>query len=185
MNKSRTKNTARNIIFGLTNQILTLLFNFINRTIFIKVLGTEYLGINGLFSDILMMLSMADLGFGTAMVYSFYKPLAENNRCKIAALITFYKKVYNFIALGVAIIGVALVPFLGYIVNLSKPVPYIRIYYLFFLANTVISYLFVYKASIINADQKNYIISKYQLVINFCSMLFQSVFLIITNAFVK
>ena len=96
MSESRTKNTARNVTFGILNQIITLLLNFINRTIFIKILGVEYLGISGLFSDILMMLSMADLGFGTAMVYSFYKPLAENDRDKIAALIKFYKKVYRY-----------------------------------------------------------------------------------------
>lgn len=181
MSESRTKNTARNITFGIMNQIVTLLLNFINRTIFIKVLGLGYLGINGLFSDILMMLSMADLGFGTAMAYSFYKPLAEKDNDKIAALIAFYKKVYNFIALGVTIIGLAVIPFLGYIINLEKAIPHVKIYYVFFLANTVISYLFVYKTSIINADQKNYVISKYQMFINFGRIVFQSIFIIITR----
>lgn len=185
MSNSRTKNTTRNIIFGMFNQVITLILSFISRTIFIKILGAGYLGINGLFSDILMMLSMADLGFGTAMVYSFYKPLAENDHGKIAALISFYKKVYNFIALGVAVIGIALVPFLGYIVNLKETIQYIKIYYLFFLANTVISYLFVYKTSIINADQKNYIISKYQMIVNMGRVIFQTIFLlIIKNYFI-
>lgn len=185
MNNSRIRNTTRNMIFGMANQVISLLLSFINRTIFIKILGVGYLGINGLFSDILMMLSMADLGFGTAMVYSYYKPLAENDHDKIAALISFYKKVYNVIALWVAVIGLALVPFLGYIVNLNETIPYIKIYYLFFLANTVISYLFIYKTSIINADQKNYIISKYQMIVNSIRVLFQSFFLlIIKNYFI-
>ncbi|WP_196007992.1 lipopolysaccharide biosynthesis protein [Clostridium tyrobutyricum] len=184
-NSSRTKNTLRNIIFGMSNQIVSLLLSFISRTIFIKVLGVGYLGISGLFSDILMMLSMADLGFGTAMVYSFYKPLAENDHDKIASLIAFYKKVYNFIAAGVAAIGLALVPFLGYIINLNQSISHIKIYYLFFLADTVISYLFVYKTSIINADQKNYIVSKYQMLVNFTKVLLQSIFLwILKNYFI-
>lgn len=183
MSNSRTKNTLRNIIFGIANQIISLLLSFISRTIFVKILGAGYLGINGLFSDILMMLSMADLGFGIAMVYSFYKPLAENNHDKITALITFYRKLYNFIAVGVAAIGLALLPFLGYIINLDEAIPYVKIYYLFFLADTVISYLFIYKTSIINADQKNYIVSKYQILVNFAKVLFQSIFLLIMKSY--
>lgn len=179
MSNSRTKNTARNIMFGTANQVISLLLSFVSRTIFIKILGAGYLGINGLFSDILMMLSMADLGLGTAMVYSFYKPLAENAYNEIAALIAFYRKIYNFIALSVAIIGLALIPFLGYIVHLDKPIPYINVYYLFFLANTVISYLFVYKTSIIDADQKNYVVTKYQMIVNIGRVLVQSVTLLI------
>lgn len=164
--ESRKLNSIRNIIFGYGNQILTLLLSFISRTVFVKVLGEGYLGINGLFADVLTMLSMADLGFGTAMSYSFYKPVAERDEKRIAALIHFYKKVYNLIALAVAVIGVMLIPFLKYLVNLDESIPHIKIYYLFLLANTVISYLFVYKTSIINASQKNYLISKYQAMVN-------------------
>ncbi|MDQ1000340.1 O-antigen/teichoic acid export membrane protein [Neobacillus niacini] len=181
MSESRTKNTARNITFGTLNQVVTLLLNFINRTIFIKILGPEYLGINGLFSDILMMLSLADLGFGTAMIYSFYKPLAENDNKKVAALIKFYRKVYSIIASCVFVIGLTLVPFLRYIVNLESPIAYLEVYYLLFLSNTVISYLFVYKASIISADQKNYLISKYQMKVNFYRTVFQSLILLLTR----
>lgn len=184
MSKSRTKNTTRNVSFGMLNQTITLLLSFINRTIFITVLGVEYLGINGIFSDVLMMLSMADLGFGTAMMYSFYKPLAENDQYKVVALLNFYKKVYRIIALSVAILGLSLIPFLENIVTLDRPIPYLEIYYLLFLANTVLSYLLVYKTSIINADQKNYLISKYQMWINLGKTLFQSLFLIITKNYI-
>jgi O-antigen/teichoic acid export membrane protein len=183
MSESRTRNTLRNAFFGTFNQIITLLLHFINRTIFIKVLGEEYLGISGLFTDILMMLSMADLGFGTAMVYSFYKPLAEKNLQKISALLKFYKKIYLCIALIVGIIGLGLIPFLKNIVNLTHPIPYLEIYYLFFLANSVISYLFVYKTSIIYADQKNYILSKYQMWINITRTILQSILLLVTKNF--
>ena len=164
--ESRKLNSIRNIIFGYGNQILTLLLNFVERTVFIHVLGEEYLGINGLFSNVLMMLSMADLGFGTAMVYSFYKPVAEHDEKRIAALIHFYKKIYNGVAAVVAILGVTLIPFLKFFVNLEQGIPYLKIYYLFFLANTVISYLFVYKTSIIDASQKGYLISQYRSIVN-------------------
>ena len=183
--ESRKLNSIRNIIFGYGNQILTLLLSFIGRTVFIKVLGEDYLGINGLFSDVLMMLSMADLGFGTAMVYSFYRPVAEHDEKRIAALIHFYKKIYNFIAVVVAVVGVMLVPFLKYLVNLDQGIPYLKIYYLFFLANTVISYLFVYKTSIINASQKNYLISQYQAIVNVVKTVVQiAVLLMFHNYFV-
>ncbi len=160
MEESRTKKSVKNIIFNLSNQVIGIILNFVSRTIFIHTLGVEYLGLNGIFSDVLSMLSMADLGFNTAMVYSFYKPIAENNQRKISALINFYSKVYNIIALIITILGILIIPFLPLIINLEKDIPLLNVYYLFSLANVVISYLFVYKTSIITADQKNYIVTK-------------------------
>ena len=93
VNKNRTKNVIINIGFTYAHQILTIILSFISRTVFIWGLGIEYLGINGLFGDVLGLLSMADLGFGTAMVYSFYKPLAEKDYKKMAGLTTFEKKI--------------------------------------------------------------------------------------------
>ena len=146
-------------------------------------MGVEYLGINGLFSEILQMLSLADLGFGTAMVFSMYKPLAENDKNKLAQLTQLYKKIYTIIAISITIIGIALVPFLQYIVNFDQGIPYIKIYYLLYLANTVSSYLVVYKTCILNADQKNYIISKYDTLFNLLSTIGCTIFLIITKNF--
>lgn len=183
-NKSRTYNSILNIFFSIGNQLVTLLLNFFSRSIFIKVLGVEYLGINGLFSDILMMLSLADLGLGSAMVYSFYKPLSERDNRKIAALINFYKKIYQFIALGVAVIGIILVPFLNFIVKVEKPIPNLKLYYILFLLNSVISYLFVHKTSILNADQKGYIISIYSTIINIIKIIIQIIFLIFTHNYI-
>lgn len=170
---SREKNSIRNVIFGYTNQVFSLILYFIARTVFIEVLGAEYLGISGLFSDVLKMLSMADLGFGIAMSYSFYQPVAEHDETKIAALIHFYKKIYNGIAVITTLVGVMLIPLLKYIVNMDSDMPYLTIYYLFFLADTVISYLFVYKTSIITASQKNYLISKYQMIVNISKTIIQ------------
>lgn len=182
--ESRRKNSGRNIIFGYTSQIFSLVLNFIGRAVFIKILGEEYLGINGLFSDILTMLSMADLGFGTAMSYSFYKPVAEHDEEKIAALIHYYKKIYHIIAAMTALIGILLIPFLKYLINMDSQIPYLNVYYLFFLTNTVVSYLFVYKTSIISASQKNYLISKYQIIVNTVKTMMQiGVLVIFENYF--
>ncbi len=166
MIEGRTKKAVKNIAFNFTNQILTLILSFISRTVFIWGLGASYLGINGLFSDVLGLLSMADLGFNTAMVYSFYKPLAENDYSKMAGLITFYKKVYTIIAIGVSVIGIALVPALPYLINLEMEVPNIRLYYLLSLSNIVFSYLCVYKTSILSADQNNYKITRVTIFVN-------------------
>ena len=107
-----TKNSILNMASSVGYQILNLVLSFVSRTVFLQVLGVGYLGINGLFSDVLSMLNMAELGIGTAMTYSMYKPLAENDQETLAGLTHFYKKVYRLIALTIAVIGAALVPFL-------------------------------------------------------------------------
>jgi O-antigen/teichoic acid export membrane protein len=138
--------------------MLNLVLSFVSRTIFLQILGVGYLGINGLFSDVLSMLNMAELGIGTAMTYSMYKPLAENDQETLAGLTHFYKQVYRIIAFVIAAIGVSLVPFLPYLVNLEKDIPHVEIYYLLFLAGNVASYFVVAKTTVLYADQKNYLI---------------------------
>ena len=159
MSENRTKNSIKNVGTGILNQGVIFILGFISRTIFIRTLGTDYLGINGLFSDVISMLSMADLGFSSAMAFSFYKPIAENNIVKIAALVNFYRKIYHRIACAVTILGICVIPFLKYIVNTEEEIPYLTIYYLFSLGNVVVSYLYVYKTAIITADQKNYVLN--------------------------
>lgn len=114
MNNSRTSNSIRNILFSLSYQFITILLSFVNRSVFVFTLGISYLGISGLFNDILTMLSLADLGFGVALTYSMYKPLAERDYNRLAALTNLYRKVYRIIALAVTVIGLLLVPFLKY-----------------------------------------------------------------------
>ena len=173
MSEGRTKKAAMNVAFNFLNQILTLSLSFVSRTVFVWGLGAEYLGINGLFSDVLGLLSMADLGFGTAMVYSFYKPLADNDYRKIAGLTTFYKKVYTIIAVVVSIVGVALIPFLPYLINLEKDIPHLTLYYLLSLANVVFSYLCVYRTSILSADQKSFKITRITMIVNIIRSILQ------------
>lgn len=184
MSKGRVQNSIRNVFFSLLNLIVTFILNFVSRTVFIYILGTEFLGINGLFSEILMMLSLADLGLGSAMVYSFYKPLSEKDNKKIISLINVYKKIYTYIALVVTIIGISIIPFLNYIIKLDEPINNLKIYYILFVLNSVASYLFIYKSSLLNADQKGYIISKFSMVFNSIRILIQIVFLLITHNYI-
>lgn len=183
MLEGRTKKAAINVTFNLANQILTLILSFVSRTVFIWGLGAEYLGINGLFSDVLNLLSMADLGFGTAMVYSFYKPLADKDYKKMAGLTTFYKKIYTIIAMSVAVIGLALTPALPYLINLDTSIPHITLYYWLSLANVVFSYLCVYKTSILNADQQNYITVRISIIVNVVRSILQIVAIILWKSY--
>ena len=176
MEKSRTKKSITNLICSFGTQIGVLLINFLSRTIFIKVLGVEILGINSLFTNTLTLLSLAELGFGNAIIYSMYKPVKENDTKKIAALMNFYKKIYTIVIIIVSILGISLIPFLDIIVNVEEPIDHMLLYYLLFLANTVGSYLFAYKSSIINVQQKIYITKS----VSFCALFLQ--FIIQTTA---
>lgn len=177
--EGRTEKAGKNFLYGIFNKLIFLILTFFSRRIFIHYIGVQYLGINGLFGNILSLLTMADLGLGVAMSFTFYEPLANHNQEKIAGLVNFYRKIYNIIALSVAVIGAALTPFLKYLVNMETDIPYLHVYYLMFVANIVISYLFVYKSTIISADQKSYIISTYNLILNVLKIILQIVFMIV------
>ncbi|WP_026517344.1 lipopolysaccharide biosynthesis protein [Butyrivibrio sp. MC2021] len=155
----RTKQAARNIAFGYVGQIATALMSFILRTIFIMRLSEQLLGINSLYTNVLSILNMAELGIGTALNFSLYGPVARGEREKIKSYMQLYRKAYHIIAMVVAGIGIALIPFLEYLVkkpgNITKQD--MILYYLIFLFNTVSSYFVAYKYSLINAEQKNYI----------------------------
>ena len=178
---NRTSNSLKNIKIGITNKLITMILSFVSRRLFIQYIGIEYLGINGLFAEILGVLSLADLGFGTAMTYSFYGPIAKNDTRKISALLRYYKTVYNVIAAAVAVLGLSLVPFLKYIVKTKSDIPYLELYYIVFLADIVVSYLYVYKSTIIYASQKQYIVSQYQIYISLSKTLIQLIIVMLTQ----
>lgn len=162
MNNSRTNNSLRNIGYGVVNRVVSILFPFVVRTIFIKTLGEEYLGLNSLFSSVLQVLNLADLGFASAIVASMYKPIAEGNEKKVSALMKLYKNLYRFIGVSILVVGLIITPFIGNLINGNPPAD-VNIYALWFLylVNTVISYLFfAYKVSLINAHQRNDITEK-------------------------
>ena len=159
MEKTRTQNSIKNVKTGAIVQIINKIMTFVVRTVFIKVLNTEYLGVNGLFTNILTILSFAELGVGTAIIYSMYKPVAVDDKIKIKQLMNFYKKAYNTIGVIVFLLGLLVVPFLSFIIkdapNIKENLSYI---YILFLLNTSISYFFTYKKSIIYANQAQSII---------------------------
>lgn len=164
MKDSRTKNALRNMIFGFLNKFIVLLFPFIIRTVIIKTLGSEYLGLNSLFTSILQVLNLAELGFSVAIVYSMYKPIAENDTKTICALMNLYKKIYRIIGITVIVLGLVLLPFLKCFIKGTYPND-INIYtlYLIYLINTAITYfLFAYKSALLTAHQRSDVTSNVQ-----------------------
>lgn len=182
--KSRSYNSVLNISVSLFSQIVILIFSFVNRSVFIKLLGTEFLGMNGLYTNILSVLSLADLGIGSAMIYSLYRPIQEDNKEKIAVLIHFYKKIYIKIAFVVFLIGIFLLPFMNFFINTERPIENQELYFLLFLLNSVVSYLFAYKRAIITADQKLYLIKFYDLFINISKNILQIFVLIYLESYI-
>ncbi len=159
MSKNKRKeNSIKNAIVATFSNILTLLIGFVAQAIFIKTLGPEYLGLNGLFSNIISALAIVELGIGPAIIYSLYKPISENNKEEIKSLLNFYKKAYNVIALIIFALGILIMPVLPFFVNTNLN---INIYFVFFLflMDVICSYLLSYKRSIIQADQQSYIIN--------------------------
>lgn len=179
---NRAQLASTNVLFGLVSNIVTLILGFVSRAVFVRVLGAEMLGIEAVFTNLIQMLSLADLGLMSVMTFSYYKPLAEKDHIKVKALIAFYRKLYLGIAIVVAILGIALVPFLPFILNIEQDIPNLVLFYLLFVADSVISYLFVYRTTILRADQKNYIISKYEIITNIARTIVQiGVLLLFSN----
>lgn len=175
----RTKNAFRNIFYGLILKLYQMLVPFFMRTVIIYVMGIQYLGLNSLFTSILQVLNLAELGIGSAMVYSMYKPIAEDDRSTICALMNLYKMYYRIIGGIIAIIGLILTPFIPKLINGEIPSEInIYILYLLNLGATVLSYwLFSYKGAIIQAYQRTDIISKITLATNTIQYLLQMIIL--------
>lgn len=163
----RVNNTKRNILFGFLNKLVTILYPFILRTIIIRKIGIDFVGLNSLFSSILQILSLAELGFSSAIAFSLYKPIAYNDKKTISAILNYYRKIYIFIGLLILFIGCLMLPFISKLIK--GPIPNninIQFLYILFLLNTVISYLlFAYKNTLLNAYQRNDIVSKINTVI--------------------
>lgn len=159
---SRTQNSVRNIVYNLLNVILTLTLMFGVRTIFIRTLGVQYLGLNGVFQNIFQFLSLAELGIGSAIVFRLYEPLNKGNERRIASLMMFFKQAYRVISIIIVIMGLVLLPFLGAIIGDQADNINIYLVFAIYLAQTLSSYLFfAYKTTLLQADQREYIISKY------------------------
>lgn len=163
MECGRTKNTLYNAAGGIIVRIISIITAFVTRTVFINVLGLQYAGVSGVFSDILVILSFAELGIGQAIVYALYKPIAEENNEKIAILMTTYKKIYSIIACIIFCVGMCLLPVLKFIINdVPDVAENIRLIYVLYLVNTSTSYLLIYKSTFLTAMQKDYLVSKFK-----------------------
>lgn len=181
----RIQHAAKNIAFGYIGNITSTVLGFVVRTVFILRLDETLLGVNGLYSGVLTMLSLAELGIGTALNYSLYAPVARKDYEKIKSYMLFYKKAYRIIACIVAGLGLALVPFLRYFIK--NPGGYgiqeLTIYYLIFLFNTISTYFVAYKYSLVNAEQKNYIQTNVQTLTKLATTVLQLVILLLTSNF--
>lgn len=176
----RTTNALRNIIWGVIERIVLLLLPFITRTVLIKFLGVDYVGLNALFISILQVLSVSELGIGSAIVFSMYKPIANDDNETMCALLNLYKKIYHIVGGFILLVGLIIMPFLPYLVKGEIPSD-INLYwlYLIFLFNTVISYfLFSYKTALFSAFQRNDILSKRNTIITIFSNLIQILLLV-------
>ena len=184
MNSSRTHRAIKNSLTAFVCQIIGIVVSFTSRTIFTVLLGAEYLGVSGLFTNILTILSFAELGFGSAIVYRLYAPLAKNDDNKVSLFLKLYKKVYTVVACIVLFAGIAVIPFLKYLVKAPAVVEDIRLLYILYLLHTVLSYIFVYKKSLLIADQNDYIVSFTSQVITICMHIVQIIVLLLTHNFV-
>ena len=158
---NKAKKSIKGTFFGTIYKLVTIICPFIVRTIIIYTLGREYVGLSGLFVSILQILSLTELGLGSAMIFNLYKPVNEGDYKTIAKLMNFYKFMYRIIGLIILIIGLIILPFLKSLINGDIP-ENINIYLLFiiYLSNTCVSYLFfAYRSSLLNAYQRSDLVS--------------------------
>lgn len=181
----RVRQAGKNIFFGYISNFIIMIMGLIQRTVFIMVLDRALLGVNSLYTDILSMLSLAELGIGSALNYSLYKPVAHNDIGKIKSYMRLYKTAYLAIAGVITVIGLGMVPFLPYLIKDSGGISEtdLILYYLIFLFNTVSTYFVSYKYSLVNAQQRNYIQTNITTVTKIVTVLVQIVMLLATKNF--
>lgn len=181
MKRSRTNAAMLNASLAGILQVITIIMLFVMQTFFIKFLGANYLGVNGLFKNVLSFLSFAELGVGGAMVYSLYEPLANNDYAQVSAIMRIFKHTYQLIGIVILVLGLLLTPFITVFMHGGSPVPFPHLLFVLYLLNTVVSYFFTYKRSLLIANQQGY-----KSTINtFYFMLIQNVLQIIVLIFLK
>lgn len=182
---SRTKNVGKNVTFNLLCQLFNILLSFVSRTVFIKILGAEYLGINGLFTNILTILSFAELGVGSAIIFNMYRPIAEGDKAKLRSLMRLYQKAYIAIGCFILVMGILLLPCINFFIAEKPNIPEnLSIIYVLFLINAASSYFFLYKRSIITADQRDYIAVVIEQIVTFIRTIVQILILVLFRKYI-
>ncbi|WP_419169415.1 lipopolysaccharide biosynthesis protein [Negativibacillus massiliensis] len=182
--QSRTANMVRIAIVAEICTIANLIFGFVYRSIFLSVLSTQYLGINGLFVQILQVLSLADLGIAGAITFRFYKPIKENNIEQVGRLMNFFKFVYRIICTVILGVGIALLPFIQLLIKDTSEIPKdisLHFIYILFLLQSASSYMFAYKQTLLTVDQRQYAVSLFQMISTFARHCVQTIFLLTTH----
>lgn len=180
----RTKYTVINLLVSVGGQLFSILLSFISRMFFIHYLSAEYLGLNGLFTDVLGILNLAELGIGTAMIFSMYEPAAREDKPQLVRLMNLYKLLYRVVAGFVLLVGLALLPFLNLLIKDSGSIEHLRLIYMLYVLNSAGSYLLSYKDSIYIAHQKAYIKMVWVQVFDLVRLTVQIAIIILTHNFI-
>lgn len=179
---SRTQNSIRNVFAAWGGQALLAVSQFVVRAVFVACLAQEYVGLETLFASVLTVLTLADLGVGSAIVFALYEPLAKGDREAIKSLMRLFKRAYIAIGCVIIAIGLAVSPFIRFLLGDDAPsIPYLELYFFCFVLNTGISYFFSYKGSLIMADQKSYVVYLIQYSFSCVMAAFQVAVLLLTH----
>ncbi len=182
---SRTINVIKNSFYGIVSKFGVLILQFICRTVFIKVLGEEYLGLNGLFTNILTILSFAELGVGNAIIYNMYKPIANKDNREVSKLLKLYRKCYNLIALFIFVVGILCTPFLHSLIGDAPEIKEnIYLIYILFLFQSITSYFLAYRRALLYASQKDYMCSNADLISEIVASILKIIILLVLKAYI-
>lgn len=182
--KSRTEYSARNTMTAMISRSLAILMGYVTRVVFTRMLSQNFVGVNGLFSDIINVLSLSELGIETAITYALYQPIAQNDIEKEKSIMQLYRRFYRIVAAAVTVSGLAVVPFLGVLIKNPPQVDHLTLIYLLYLGNTAMSYFMIYKKTLIDAHQLSYVGTLYQTASWILQDVIQILILIFTKNFI-
>lgn len=173
---SRVQKSLLNARVNVIFIFLSVLVAFFSRKIFINTLGVEFVGLTSTLQSVLGFLNLAELGIGTAIGVTLYKPLAQNDRKSIDEIISVLAFMYSRIGLFVLTVGVILSFFLPFIfAKTTCPIGVVYTGYYAFLGSSLITYFINYRQTLLSADQKNYVVTKYWQISNILKLIIQMV----------
>ncbi len=179
----RTEYSIRNIKYVFLSQVAAIIISLVSRMFFVRLLSATYLGLNGLFTNILTILSFVELGIGPAFTFALYEPLKDKDTEKIKTLMHLFKKAYTIIGIIILILGTLLIPFVPYLISDLPDIPYFNLIYWLFVLNTSVSYFGSYKKTLLTSDQKNYLVIKIHYIFYCIMNIVQIISLFLTKSF--